>query len=149
MEKIFLLADDDADDTMLFCEALAEIDPEIICYCAINGKQVLEILHNKELKKPYIIFLDINMPGMKGWECLSQLKGNEEIKHIPVIMYSTSSNQREVDIALKLGALSFLSKPNDFEELKEILKVLADNLHGNLLEAISHYNTLKLKKVFS
>ncbi len=46
MEIIFLLADDDADDTQLFCEALEEIDPSIICYCAIDGRKVLEILQN-------------------------------------------------------------------------------------------------------
>ncbi len=56
MEKIFLLADDDADDTQLFCEALEEIDPSIICYCAIDGKKVLEILQNAALKKPQVIF---------------------------------------------------------------------------------------------
>ncbi|HZH96411.1 MAG TPA: response regulator [Flavisolibacter sp.] len=148
-EKIFLLADDDADDTQLFCEALEDIDPSIVCYCAADGKKVMEILENKELEKPQVIFLDINMPGMNGWECLAQLKNNEAYRHIPVLIYSTSSHQKEANLALDLGALCFFTKPSDFIELKGILKVLAANMHGNLTEAVSHFNAIKSKKVFA
>ena len=147
MEKIFLLADDDADDTQLFCEALEEIDPSIICYCAINGKQVLEILRNKGLKNPQVIFLDINMPGMSGWECLKQLKENDEYRHIPVVTYSTSSHQKEAKIALDMGALCFFTKPNYFTELKDILNVFAANMDGNLLEAVSQFKAIKSKRI--
>ncbi len=149
MNKIFLLADDDADDTQLFCEALEEIDPSIICYCAIDGKKVLEILKNKELKKPQVILLDMNMPGMNGLECLTQLKDDDEFKHIPVLIYSTSSHQREAKIALDMGALCFFTKPTYFMELKEVVKVLTENLDGNLLEAVGHFNAIKSKKVFA
>ena len=149
MQKIFLLADDDADDTQLFCEALEEIDPSLICYCAMDGKMALDILQNKELKDPQAIFLDINMTGMNGWECLKQLKNKEEFKHIPVLIYSTSSHQKEVNIALDMGALCFFTKPTYFMELKEIVKVLAANLDGNLLKAVGHFNAIKSKKVFA
>lgn len=148
-KKIFLLADDDGDDTSLFCEALEEIDPSIVCYCAKDGKKALEILDNKELEKPQVIFLDINMPGMNGWECLVELKNNELYKQIPVLIYSTSSHQREANIAIDLGALCFFTKPSNFIELKDILKVLAANLDGNLLESVIHFNGIKSKKVFA
>lgn len=149
MEKIFLLADDDSDDTLLFCEALQEIDPLITCYYATDGNQVLEILQDKNLKTPQIIFLDINMPGMNGWQCLKLLKEKEEYRHIPVVIYSTSSHQKEANTALNLGALCFFTKPSDFIELKEILKVLAANLEGNLMEAIGSYNAIRSRKVFA
>ena len=149
MEKIFLLADDDADDTELFCDALEAIDPSIICYCATDGKNVLEILQNATLKKPQIIFLDINMPGMNGWECLKQLKDSEAFKHIPVLIYSTSNHHKEADHALEMGALCFFTKPTYFKELKEILGVLAANVDDSLLEAISHFNGIHSKKVFA
>ncbi len=149
MEKIFLLADDDADDTELFCEALEGIDPSIICYCATDGKKVLEILQNETLKKPQVIFLDINMPGMNGWECLKQLKDNKAFKHIPVIIYSTSIRQKEADQALDMGALCSFVKPTYFKDLKEILVVLATNMNGSILEAVSHFNAITSKKVFT
>ena len=149
MEKIFLLADDDADDTELFCEALEEIDPSIICHCATDGKKVLEILQNETLKKPHVIFLDINMPGMNGWECLKLLKDSVTFKHIPVLIYSTSNHPKEADHALDMGALCFFTKPTYFHELKEILGVLAANVNGGLLQAISHFNGIHSKKVFA
>ncbi len=149
MEKIFLLADDDLDDTELFCEALEEIDSSIICYCAIDGKKLFEILQNETLKKPQLILLDINMPGMNGWECLKKLKANEAFQHIPVIIYSTSAHQKEARHALDMGALCFFTKPTYFDELKEILGILAANVNGCLLEAVSHFNDVQSKRVFS
>ncbi len=71
-QKIILLADDDMDDTEMFCEALADIDESIICHCAVNGSDALRILDGlKEL--PSVIFLDLNMPLMNGWDCLTHL----------------------------------------------------------------------------
>ena len=145
MKKVFLLVEDDADDTEIFCEALESIDPSIVCHCATDGHEALEILSTNE--PPHLIFLDINMHGMNGWQCLNALKENELYKHIPVLMYSTSSHQREVDIALDLGALCFLTKPHNYGELKDILEVVADNVHKNLLEAISHLDAIRSKKV--
>src|SRR5882757_6709540 len=95
-ELTFLLADDDADDKTLFCEALAEIDPGIVCHTAADGKEALAILSRRQSRKPDIIFLDINMPVMDGWQCLGKLKENSEHRNIPVIMYSTSSYQRDI-----------------------------------------------------
>ena len=134
LKKIFLLADDDTDDTQLFLEALEAVDPSVVCYCASDGSEVLNILSNKE--RPQVIFLDVNMPGMNGWQCLKEIKNTEAYKQIPVIMYSTSAHEREVYIALDLGAICFFTKPHDFNELKNILQVITENIHTNLLEAV-------------
>jgi CheY-like chemotaxis protein len=149
MKKIFLLADDDNDDRALFCEALGEIDPAIVCYCVTDGKATLEVLADKDLEKPEIIFLDINMPGMNGWECLTKLKQHDDHKHIPVIIYSTSSHQREADIALDLGALCFFTKPSNFLELKEILKAISSCEKQSVLESVSHFNGIKSRKIIT
>lgn len=126
MYKTILLVDDDADDTELFAEALGEIDAGITWYSAIDGQEALDKLHNDEISKPDIIFLDINMPGMDGWQCLTQLKGNDHFRHIPVIMYSTSAAQKEMQLATQMGALGFLSKPADYSMLKKALQRLTN-----------------------
>jgi CheY-like chemotaxis protein len=149
MKKIFLLADDDNDDRELFCEALGEIDPTIVCYCVTDGKATLELLDDEDVEKPQIIFLDINMPGMNGWECLTRLKQHDEHKQIPVIIYSTSSHQREADIALDLGALCFFTKPTNFLELKEILKAISSCERQYLLESISQFNGIKSRRIIT
>ncbi len=148
MIKRFLLADDDEDDAMLFREALQEIDPAIICYYAVDGREVMDKL-DREFEIPHIIFLDVNMPGMDGWVCLTKLKQDTRYKHIPIIMYSTSSYQRDADKALDLGALCFFTKPNDFKQLKNILEVVAENLKGDLLNAIKKFDGIKFQKSFS
>jgi CheY-like chemotaxis protein len=146
-EKIFLLADDDQDDTELFQEALASIDPAITFHSAGDGQ---EALHKLELldQKPDIIFLDINMPVMNGWQCLKQIKSCEAYKDIPVVIYSTSSYQREMNIALNLGAMCYLIKPDDFIVLKEALSVIVTNLDNNLADAIEAFNQSRTTKLF-
>lgn len=147
MSKIFLLADDDSDDADMFQEVLSEIDPAIIFHRSWDGYGVLESLEDKSLEHPDIIFLDINMPGMNGWQCLAKLKNSGAYKDIPVIIYSTSSNTRDAEIALDLGALCYITKPNDFNTLKKIFEIIVLNLNGNLLEALSNLTGIKEIKV--
>jgi CheY-like chemotaxis protein len=144
--KVFLLADDDADDKTLFCEALAEVDPQIICHTATDGKEALSILGDKHLVRPNIIFLDINMPVMDGWQCLGRLKQDNNYKDIPVIMYSTSSYQRDIDLALEGGAFCFLTKPSDYRELRAILRHIASKPLESLHEAMKDFKNMKFVK---
>ena len=134
-KKIFLLADDDQDDTEMFSEALAMIDNNIVCHCASDGREALKKL-NELSEKPQIIFLDVNMPVMNGWQCLKHLKADKRYEKIPVIIISTSSHQREQEIAAELGAFCYLTKPNDFNELTTILDVIVTNLGDGLLSAL-------------
>jgi CheY-like chemotaxis protein len=147
MQKIFLLADDDMDDTLLFCEALETVDDTVICYCATHGQEALDILAKEKL--PHLIFLDINMPRMNGWECLKRIRENTAYKNIPILVYSTSSHQNDINTALDLGALCFFSKPNNFDDLKNILEVIVNHVDKDLLPAISRFNGITSQKVFS
>lgn len=137
--RSFLLADDDKDDVEMFCEILMGIDNTILCHCVENGKEALRIL-DELAEKPDLIFLDINMPVMNGWQCLKQLKEDKRYQQIPVVVYSTSSHRREIDIAMELGALCFLTKPSDFKELQEIFRVIINNLGANLLSALYNFH---------
>ena len=77
--------------------------------------------------------MDINMPGMNGWTCLIEVKKDERFKDVPVIMYSTSSQKRDIDIAMSHGALCFCVKPENFKTLTHIIKAVSENLGKNLL----------------
>jgi CheY-like chemotaxis protein len=123
--KIFLLADDDSDDAELFGEALASTKAQVDFHHVENGHEVFEFLNNSGNKKPDVIFLDLNMPEMSGWQCLSKLKNDHYFKDIPVVMYSTSSYQRDKEIAIELGALGFLTKPSDYKTLQRLLGNIA------------------------
>jgi CheY-like chemotaxis protein len=134
MAKRILLVDDDLDDAGLFMEALEEIDSTVECYCATDGRDALNKL--EVLNEPNVIFMDINMPIMNGWECLTYLKKQDSFRHIPVILYSTSSHQREVAQAFELGALCFFSKPYDFTELKQIMQIVVTSLNNDSLDSM-------------
>ena len=132
MNKFFLLADDDHDDAELFNEALSTVNPSIKFHHVEDVQEVFQLLSNSNIEKPDVIFLDLNMPAMSGWQCLAKLKNDTELKNIPVIMYSTSSNPREKEIAIELGATGFVTKPTDFKVLTKILETISTSLNADL-----------------
>ena len=82
--------------------------------------------------RPDLVFLDINMPEMNGWECLSMLKSNPLTKNIPVLIYSTSSHPRDRQIAAELGASGFITKPSDYKTLHRTLSAIASGLYSDI-----------------
>ncbi|MBT1706230.1 response regulator [Chryseosolibacter indicus] len=121
LPKVLFLIDDDQDDQHIFLEALQVIDRSIVCYTAKDGKDALTQLQDS-LLLPDIIFLDLNMPIMNGKECLKALKTDKNLKHLPVIIYSTSSAEKEKENCLKLGAVQYISKPPQFNALISTLE---------------------------
>jgi CheY-like chemotaxis protein len=132
-----LLVDDDEDDRMVFTSALESLDTEIQYETAKDGSEGLELINNKLLFFPDYIFLDLNMPGMTGFQLLEQLKKTSVVRTIPVIIYTTSNNQRDIDTAFRLGAYGFVCKPTKFNDLQEILRQI-------LLERAISFSTEKL-----
>lgn len=133
--KTFLLVDDDMDDTFVFGEVLAEVDPSIGFRTASNGQEALEKLLATDAVLPDVIFMDLNMPRMDGKQCLFEIKNNEKLRHIPVMMYTTSSHSADIEQSMQLGAVCFITKPADFKELKNIISIIAANT-SNLSKAL-------------
>jgi CheY-like chemotaxis protein len=136
MKKIVLMVDDDPDDIELIKEAFSEIDPQTECHHALNGREAIQLLRNEGFTKPDIILLDINMPIMNGWEFLKQIKASPNWKDIPVIVYSTSNREQDRLLARELGASQFISKPEDYRSLKEILRNLVTRTREMFLELL-------------
>jgi CheY-like chemotaxis protein len=136
MNKRFLLIDDDSDDRELFSEALIAVDPVSVCDRVPDGEQAFSKLESRQIDKPDMIFLDINLPTMSGWQILSKLKDIDDYRQIPVIIYSTSTNPRDRDLAQNLGALCFFSKPNDYKKLKSMLEIVVVNMNSNSVSKI-------------
>ena len=120
-----LCIDDDNEDLELFREALRTINSAYVCIGASNGLQGLQVLNNI---LPDLVFLDINMPVMGGKETLQTIRRDVRFKHIPIYILSTSTNSSEIELFKQLGALSFFTKPNSFEELCRILNTLLSSI---------------------
>ena len=119
-KQVFLI-DDDIDDQELFISALGNIDQNVDCQVACNGLEAMGKLTNMEVR-PNLIFLDLNMPLMNGHEFLQKMKKDDSLKHIPVFVFTTSSNPRTIEEVIELGARKFITKPNSFSELVLLLR---------------------------
>lgn len=117
-------ADDDEDDLMFFKEAAEKIssdsDLEIVLHLHKNGEHLIEGIKNN---KPDVgmVFLDINMPLKSGFQLLEEIRKEPEIMEFPVIMYSTSSNQDNIEKSKEMGANFYIIKPYEFAHLVKIL----------------------------
>jgi CheY-like chemotaxis protein len=106
--KKILYCDDDEDDHLSFREALQKVQPGIELV-SVSGAEEL-FLHLKSGNYPDIIFLDINIPGRNGLECLKTLKTSQELKDIRVVMHSTASGTF-IEQSYALGANLYIPKP--------------------------------------
>ena len=122
----FFIVDDDADDRNLFIEAVKEIDATIECTSANNGEQALTLLRDHRNTLPDFIFLDLRMPRIDGKKCLIEIKNNERLKHIPVVIFTTSRDVEESKDLKEIGAFHFISKPNNPEEIYYLISFVLD-----------------------
>lgn len=121
--KVFL-ADDDADDRMLFEEAIHEVNDNVSLTVVENGEQLMDFLDDKGFPSPGIIFLDINMPLKNGLECLDEIKQAKKYENVSVVIFSTSCQQETIDSVYEKGADYYICKPDSFQKLKKLLAKL-------------------------
>jgi CheY-like chemotaxis protein len=149
-----LLADDDVDDCIFFKQAVDELILPANFTAVHDGEQLMQQLTNETNKLPHVLFLDLNMPRKNGFECLSEIKLNEKLKQLPVIIFSTSFEQGVVDQLYLNGAQYFIRKPSEFTQFKKIIhqtlaliaqKLPADNV-GNIAQPTKENFVLVLKK---
>src|SRR5437764_14751160 len=123
MEEIFILiAEDDADDRFLLQSAFEENGYKDTLHFVENGVEIIEYLNGVsqgqgQVKVPRFILLDLNMPKKDGREVLREIKQNHFLKKIPVIIFSTTNKEQEMRRCYELGANSYITKPNSFENL--------------------------------
>lgn len=114
-----MLADDDEDDCLLFQEALNEISLPTQLITVRNGEQLMEELGDSDF--PDVLFLDLNMPRKDGFQCLIEIKQNEKLSQVPVIIFSTSFQPDVVSKLYDNGAHYYIRKPSNFEHFKKVI----------------------------
>jgi len=122
----WLIVDDDPEDQDIFEMAVMDVDPGIKLLKTNNGAAAMELLNSLEpVELPDLVFLDLNMGQMDGRECLQEIKRSDTLQHLPVIIYTTSSDPRDVRELTNGGAAQFVTKPTSLAELVEILRTIA------------------------
>ena len=130
-KTIIIMADDDEDDRYMIKEALIKAGVSIPVECVEDGEKLLELLYENQEKydksgemHPAFILLDLNMPKLDGRKSLEIMRQNEDLKKIPVIIFTTSDAEEEISHAYEIGANSFILKPTSFSEMVDIMKTL-------------------------
>ena len=119
-----LIADDDEEDRMLAKEAFDECRLLNDIDYVSDGVELLEFLKDPENSKPGLILLDLNMPKKDGREALKEIKDDPELKHIPIIVLTTSKAEEDIIKTYDLGVNSFISKPVTFDSMVNIMKAI-------------------------
>ena len=117
-----LLADDDKDDRFFFSMALESLTVPTQLAIVMDGEKLMVYLDENSHQLPDVLFLDLNMPRKNGFECLNEIKLNNNLNKLPVIIYSTSFEQDVVNQLYKNGAHYFIRKPAEFSQLKKLIQ---------------------------
>jgi CheY-like chemotaxis protein len=121
-----LYIEDDLDDCDLFIEAINKIsnsNGQIKCVLASDGDEGLAKLIDFP-QNPDIIFLDINLPKMDGKEFVNAVKQDPKLRHIPIVIYSTTITTADMQLFNRHGVFHFFNKPSDFDLLCQGLSYL-------------------------
>ncbi|MGA9351795.1 MAG: response regulator [Anaerolineae bacterium] len=124
-----LLAEDNDDDILLTRESFAEAKIINVLNVVKDGEEALAYLRRegeyKDAPMPGLLLLDINMPKKNGFEVLREVKADPALRHLPVVMLTTSQNEADVVRSYSEGACSYIMKPTRFEELNRVVKQFA------------------------
>jgi len=129
---IILIADDDAEDRMMVKDALEESRLKNNIHFVENGEELMDYLHHcgrfadkAQYPTPGLILLDLNMPKKDGREALKEIKQDEHLRLIPVVVLTTSKAEEDILRTYDLGVSSFITKPVTFGSLVDVMKTLS------------------------
>ena len=124
-----LLAEDNDDDILLIRESFVDAKIVNVLNVVKDGEEALAYLRRegeyKDAVMPGLLLLDINMPKKNGFEVLKEIKANPALRHLPVVMLTTSESEADVVRSYSEGACSYIMKPARFEELGKVVKQFA------------------------
>jgi CheY-like chemotaxis protein len=126
-----LLADDDPDDRLLTRDAFDESRLRNELDMVEDGEELMDYLHNRgrfsgdaARPRPSLILLDLNMPRKDGREALKEIKGDPELRSIPIVVLTTSKAEEDIFRTYDLGVNSFIIKPVTFDGMVDVIKTI-------------------------
>jgi len=128
-DQIILLAEDDPNDVLLIQRAFQKAGLRNVLKTVRDGDQAINYLSGKgaysnreQFPLPFLLLLDLKMPGTDGFEVLEWLRNEPQLKRLLVVVLTSSNLQSDVDRAYELGANSYLVKPVSFDEMVHLIK---------------------------
>lgn len=127
--RLILLVEDNPADAELIQESLAEGPGRVKVDLAVHGEAAIDYLSRKDaagdaIHFPQLILLDLNLPRLDGRQVLSEIKATGHLRHIPVVILSSSTAERDVMQSYELGASCYLVKPHDFDSFRRMVHAI-------------------------
>lgn len=119
-----LLVEDDTIDAMTVKRAFKELKVTNPLAHSLNGEEALEHLRQEANEHPCVVLLDLNMPKMNGVEFLKIAKNDPSLKKIPVVVLTTSNEERDIVESFKLGVAGYIVKPVDYRKFVEAIRTI-------------------------
>ena len=121
--RTVLCVDDDADDREIVCATIGEIDPSLEVIHAADGEEALNYLAKAKEQRtlPCLVILDINMPRMDGKQTLSEIKKDDQLSALPVVVFSTSNNPIDKQYCDRFG-VELITKPSTMHTMQDEVK---------------------------
>lgn len=123
-KKPILLVEDDEVDVLTVRRALRDLEVANELVVAGNGEEALEILRDPQQPRPCIILLDLNMPRMNGLEFLRKVREEDCAKGVPIVVLTTSRQDRDIIDGFELNVAGFMVKPVDYRKFVEVIHAI-------------------------
>lgn len=133
--KPILLLEDDEVDTMNVQRAFKELNIVNRLDCCVDGEVGLNYLYEEGREMPCIILLDLNMPKMNGIEFLKNIKQEDSLKRIPVVVLTTSKEEKDKVDSYNLGVAGYMLKPVDYTQFVDVVRQI--DIYWSLSETTS------------
>ena len=138
-KQYILSIEDNPEDFEIISRALRKVAPQRMLQHCENGDDALQFLRLHQvpaadgLGMPDVILLDLNLPGTDGRDILKIIKNDQKLRSIPVIVFSTSNNEKDIEVCYNSGANAYLRKPSTLEEFVEIAQAMSKFWFENCL----------------
>jgi len=125
---IILVADDDENDVQMMRAALQPAGAAVEMHAVRDGAEALDYLHGRGAFQqrlpghPAVLLLDLNMPRVDGWEVLRQVRADAALRQIPVVVFTSSSRDGDVEWCYRLGANAYVVKPIDWRQFAQVVQ---------------------------
>ncbi|MCC5642696.1 response regulator [Nostoc sp. CHAB 5824] len=135
LHEPLLVVEDSNEDFRMLQRLMRRMSVQNPIHRCTNGDEVLDFLYqlgsealrnSKVALRPSVILLDLNLPGIDGRDILDRLKQDKSFKEIPIVVFTTSSNPKDIELCYQKGANGYLVKPMDAQELKKTIQAFVD-----------------------
>lgn len=128
MSGVVLYAEDDPDDQYLMRRAFDVVTSHVDLQLVDDGQELLDYLRNvdphSDPSLPVLVLLDLNMPNKDGREALAEIKADKALRPSPVVVFTTSNSVIDINYSYDHGAVSYVCKPQNFDDLVEFVRDL-------------------------